>query len=159
MNRVEQEFVDAERKLETLSSLVGSWRQDHELATICQDFESLLLEVNTFFTLISKLDTRWHSGVFSGVRAYDAQQERKIAGYYRRWSERADVTSEALTYLEGQGYHVSGAESFRANVEEARGILTPDAEFFDDAALAKRQDEAIEAHHGGETVEFEEMGD
>jgi hypothetical protein len=156
---IEREFADTERTLNTLTDRAEFWQQDHELAAICQHLGPLLAEFNGFFESWSTLDARWHEAVFRGAMPYRADEERGIRDFYQLWLDRAIKIMKILTLLEGQGCRVGAADLFRANLDEARGILTPDAEFFDDDALTKRQEEAIEAHRGGETVEFQEMGD
>jgi hypothetical protein len=156
---IDQGFADAERILNTLTDRVESWQQDRELAAICQHLEPLLAEFNGLFESWSTLDARWHEAVFEGAMPYSADEERGILDFYQLWLDRAIKVMKTLTLLEGQGCRVVEADLFRANLDEAQGILTPDAEFFDDDALTKRQEEAIEAHRGGETVEFQEMGD
>ncbi len=158
--------ADAEGRLSTLVKAVEtrakaaeSWALNHAEAADCRDLEAMLLEDAIFLDRLTRLDADWHSDVFRGAASYDASFEEKIFRLYQAWEKSGEKTLERIEEWEDLGCQVVGAEGFRAVLEEVRGMLTPDAEFFDTEALTARQDAAIDAHRRGETIEFEEMGD
>ncbi len=149
----------AERSLAAFIEAVGCWARDRAVAADCREVEAGLVLGRVAFDAISRLDTDWHAEVFGGSIPYDVGEEGRIAGLYRSWAETGSAALEVVKSLESRCGPLAGSERLRADLDEARGILTPDDVFFGDEALVARQEEALDAFLRGETVEFEEMGD
>jgi hypothetical protein len=134
------------------------WLEPEAAWEICVELQSLIGSANQAFDVASRMDTDWHSAVFSGQPVPD-DFGQVVLTTYREIADLFERLERLVARIEQMGYQVVGAGRLWSNHAELKGILTPDAEFFDDEALAARQDEAIDSHRRGETVEFEEMGD
>lgn len=149
------DFETAERKVKQFAEAVASRPEGRGVATLGADSSEEVASANALFDEVSDVDTRWHIAMFGGEIPWDEAECARLADLYRDWAEggklllaavEASVAPEALALL-------------RRNLREVEGILTPDEEFFDHPKLVERQQEALDAYHRGETVEFEEMGD
>ena len=139
-------------------SEADGWKADHDEASACLDFEELLALGNSAFEAINRWDAIWHRKVNEGATPYDREGEAQILALYALWLAPSSRLIEQIDRFEAAGYGLIGAPAFRLHVEDARGLATPDDEFFGEGLL-RHQDEALAAHRRGETVEFEEMGD
>lgn len=153
------DFEGAESRLAAFAASVKARASDHNVATMGLDFEATVASANALFVDVSDVDTRWHYEVAGGSLPYTEAGLERVTALYRDWGEMAD----AVLALLDQGFEGMRESAelvlLRENRNEVRGILTPDDEFFNDPALFARQQEALDAFHRGETVEFEEMGD
>ena len=120
---------------------------------------SRVASMNTLFNAISGIDTVWftlaHQGMFPG----DEDGIGLITQLYREWGEAGWALLSSLETHSIPPAESIGIEQLKDNLDEVRGILTPDDEFFDGASLLPFQLAADEAYRNGETAEFEEMGD
>jgi hypothetical protein len=115
------------------------------VATACVDFEELLALGNSVFEAVSHLDAIWHRKVNEGTILFDAAAEGKILELYVLWLTPSVGLLGELERFERDGFTLGGAEGFRRHCEDARGLSTPDDEFFGEE-LIPLQDEALAAH-------------
>lgn len=101
------------------------------------------------FDSASTIDLSWHTGVHEGRFPFDEAMRERIEALYAAVAERGGRLLRHVEFLEGNGHEVNGSARLRDDVSECRGILTDDAEFFDDPRLAELQDQAIAEHRAG----------
>lgn len=153
------DFTAAERKLSEFAESLGSGRRDRVVATLGEDGAVSVAAANALFDVISDIDTDWHLMVLGEEISYDAAARDRITALYREWAETGHALLALREAHPKSGREIAGLSQLEANLNEVRGILTPDDEFFNDAALIARQDEARDADRRGETIGFEELGD
>ncbi len=100
---------------------------------------------------IDMVDANWRLSVLSGGDTDDPDQEGEIRRYYREWFRGAGGVVMHLGRLEAGGASVRWSDQFRRAYSEARGVLTPDDQFFAGDAMVRLRDEAIDAHRAGRT--------
>lgn len=140
-----------ERQLEAYDREIEQWRQNHDAAMQCRDFELLLkLGIDVYETL-GRLDTAVSAAALRGERG-QADLEA-VDDLYRIWLAltSAAAVELRLSEFEQAGFHVEFSKAFRTAHREVQGILTPDAEFFRGDDLADIRDDAIDSHRRGET--------
>jgi hypothetical protein len=141
-------------QMKLAESQAERWQQDHEDARDCQVLEFLLRTSLRFLDEIGNLDNKNRLLVLQGEA--EAGAEELAAKLYQHWFKGATtILMPSLTAMEGKGYQVEGAVEFRTACREVKGILTPDAQFFDGERLVDLPDKAIESHRRGETEEWE----
>ena len=141
-------------QMKLAESQAEQWQQDHEDARDCHVLEFLLRTSLRFLDEIGNLDNKNRLLVLQGEA--EAGAEELAAKLYQHWFKGATtILMPSLTAMEGKGYQVEGAVEFRTACREVKGILTPDAQFFDGERLVDLRDKAIEAHRRGETEEWE----
>ncbi len=133
------------------------WKQDHDAAMRCFDFEGLLALGLSLFDFINRVDEAWRVKVYRGLVPYDATMDQVIEGLYRVWLRPCDRLHARLAELE-KHFDVKGASEFRAACREVQGILTRDDEFFTGDRLAELRDEAVEDHRAGSTEDMGSVG-
>jgi hypothetical protein len=121
-------------------------------------FPRILANSLAMFRLVTQLDEAWYAEVARGSIAYMYADETEIAGYYQDWLVAAREIDAELTQFQGAGVSFEDAATFRRCLTEARGVLTPDSEFFGGQALAKLRDDAINWHRRGGSVEEHGFG-
>jgi hypothetical protein len=117
-------------------------------------FEEKLEDSVARFRLISQLDELWNAGVARGTLTFDPADEAEITDLYRAWLASASHLARQIESRATSGTPSSSAREFLASLEDARGICTPDAEFFSGAKQVHLEDRAITAYHAGETSEI-----
>jgi hypothetical protein len=138
------------------------WKEDHDLAMVCCDVQEQLALLVYLFERIHRTDESAREAIFAGRQDHSPEFDRELENVYREWASVAGKYLDVVEKLESQGFFVEGADQARHRLREATGLLTPDDEFFtpDDASsriekLVQLRDEALEAHHRGETEEME----
>ena len=143
-----------ERQLEAYDREIEQWRQDHDAAMQCRDFELLLkLGIDVYETL-GRIDTAVSAAALRGERG--EADLVAVDDLYRIWLSLAEAVERRLDEFEQAGFRVEFAETFRTARREVQGVLTPDADFFRDdnladVRLADVRDAAIDSHRRGET--------
>jgi len=125
----------------------------------CDLLEEQLLFVLDQISLLHKLDEMWNADVTFGRIAYEDSDEQEISGYYRNWLVAAEIVAAELAARQSSGCVPDSAAAFLAELEEVRGICTPDEVFFSGPKLEALEARAIAAYHAGETVEIQDLGD
>jgi hypothetical protein len=128
------------------------WRKDHELAMLYFDFQDVIDEGIALFDSINKIDEDWRARVLKHELEYSNDTEQKIIGVFRLTSEAFAKIEQLLTFFEKQ-FSVVNAAEFRSRWRELGGVLTPDNEFFVDAAFVALRDTAIDENTNGETFD------
>jgi hypothetical protein len=153
---------------ELLSSyaLPEPWKADKVTSEGEQDWEAKLRDMETvlgrgnwLFWAISVVDQNWHTEVYENRVPYNPTEEAEIVDYYRAWLLPTGDLLARIKELESRNYVVTGAEKFRDNCREVRGLLTDDTDFFDGDSLSELQDRAIDAHSEGRTADFNVFGE
>ena len=151
-NRRLQQCID--RSLKDFKGQIEGWRAGHEtLVDDCWWWEDFVAKVNFVFGRILALDDHIQSLIFSNELEYDQQRDAQLREVLRDWLGIAPLIDEHVARLEKIHPAFAGADEFRANFKQAKAILTPDHEYFNDEKLFKLGDQAVEAYRAGE-VEF-----
>lgn len=74
-----------------------------------------------------------------------------LTGLIRSWLSASERFIDLVACLERQGRSVENWGKLYDDIREARGILTPDDEFFTGPALIALRDKALEDHRNGLT--------
>lgn len=127
------------------------WKVEHDARMECFQIEDAITAGNALFALVSEYDFQWHERVMSGVWPYSEASERPPEALYRLWLGAAERVLERAETRTREGHAIKGLEEYRDNVREARGVLTPDDDFFTSEELADLRDAAIEDHRAGLT--------
>ena len=147
-----------------LRKLIGSsceqsenWKVGHDQAMkACDRFELTLGVGVERFHLISKIDEMWNSAVACGTLAHDPTDEREITELYRQWLNVAENVAAELADYRLAGIPFNRATEFSTCLENARGICTPDEQFFAGPNLEAMRDRAIDAYEAGETIAIQD---
>jgi hypothetical protein len=134
------------------------WKQDHNAAMHCFDFEGLLAFGLSLFDFINRIDEAWRIKVFRNLVPYNPTVDEGIEELYHLWLKPCDRLLVRLSELE-KYFDVAGAKEFRSACREVQGILTEDEEFFAHDQLVRLRDEAVEANRRGEVEEMRSLGD
>ncbi len=138
-----------------LPGAVGTSTSERDRTTKAGLWDRRLVEAAVErFLLITKLDELWNADVARGRLAYDEADEREITGLYRRWLAEAEAVATGCDLSALDPHDASRAAQLAIFMQDARGICTPDEEFFAGPALEDLADRAIAAHRAGETVEI-----
>jgi hypothetical protein len=137
----------------------GSPRHGQDRALAFRDIATVVDRGNWLFWAISVVDENWHTEVYEGKTPYKPEEDAEITGYYQIWLHTAEKVLNSLNEHESRGHQVPGAEVFRKNCREARGLLTDDASFFSDDALVDLRDRAIDDFRAGRTADFHVLGE
>jgi hypothetical protein len=111
------------------------------------------------FRLVSQIDDAWHANMSDGLIEYDQADDDELLGYFRDWLATAETIAKRLECAAAEEIPDEAAREFHDCLVEARGVLTPDSEFFTGEALDRLVDAALEAHRRGETVEMHDISD
>ncbi len=114
-------------------------------------WEDLVAKANFLFGRILELDSDIQECVLSGKSEFDEATDSMVRDVLRQWGEVSLDVLQHVVGLENVYGDLEGAQVLRANVKQARSILTPDSEFFNSEQLVELRDAAIEAHRSGQT--------
>jgi len=134
------------------------WKQDHQEAMRCFDFEEVLAFGLSLYDYLNRIDEAWRAKVHRQLISYDAEFDRLIEELYRLWLKPCDRILNRLTSFE-KHFEVEGAKEFRAACREVKGLLTPDEEFFSQDRLVRLRDEAVAANLRGDVEEMKGVAD
>ncbi len=135
------------------------WQRDHDEALKCFEAGQWIEALNFFFDQLMLLDTKWRSEIYRGQRPHDAAFDQLLGKVVPEWVRAASDRLKAVEELERAGYAVDGANDLRRRIADAKGMTTPDDEFFNNDKLVALRDAALEEHRRGETEAFERMDD
>ncbi len=107
---------------------------------------------------IDVIDVNWRRAVLGKGEEYDPDQEAEILSHYRAWMLGAGGVVMHLERLEAGGAMVKWADQFRRAYGDAKGVLTPDDQFFSGDALVRMRDDAIDAHRAGRAEPYYGQG-
>jgi hypothetical protein len=129
------------------------WKRDHALAMAYYDFQDFLEFGINFFDSLTKIDEDWRLRVLKHELEYDPVVADKILGLYKMFLADCTEIERMVSLLEQTFGNVVNAAEFRSRYREARGIVTPDEQFFVGDALVNLRDAAIEENRNGETFD------
>jgi hypothetical protein len=129
------------------------WKRDHALAMAYYNFQDFLEFGINLFDSITKIDEDWRLRVLKHEFKYDPVTAKKILGLYETWLEPCAEIERIALFLEQTFGNLANAAEFQLRCREARGIVTPDEQFFVGDALVNLRDEAIEENCKGETFD------
>ncbi len=129
------------------------WKKDHALAMAYYDFQDFLEFGISVFDSITKIDEDWRARVLRHELEYDAAIANRILDVYKTWLEPCAAIERIVPLLEQRFGTVANVAEFRSRCREARGIVTPDEQFFAGDALVSLCDTAIEENRNGETFD------
>jgi hypothetical protein len=157
-----QNARDSLRRYEEQTEQYGEqpeqWKQDHEAAMRCLDFEGLLAYGLSVFDFINRIDEAWRIKVYRNLVPYKPEVDKLIDELYHWWLRPCDRVMAQLVALE-KHFDVEGGKEFRSACREVQGILTRDEDFFRHGRLTQLRDEAVDANRRGEAEEMRSMGD
>ena len=142
------------RSLKEYKGQIEGWRAEGE--ALVEDYwwwEDLVAKANFVFARILALDDHIQSLIFSNKLEFDQQRDDQLRAVLRDWLEIAPSIGEHVDRLEEMYQVFAGADEFRAKFKQAKAILTPDNEYFNDEKLFKLGDQAVEAYRAA-NVEF-----
>ena len=139
------------RKIFAYQDEMEFWKVEHEAAMAFFRFDDFLADGVTLFEAITRVDETWRARVLEGLAPYEPAVADQIKHAYRWWLESCEAVESQLAEFEKEFGPTENGGKFRQCLVEARGILTPDEEFFSGDALVKARDAAIDAYRKGET--------
>ena len=134
------------------------WKTGHTDAMACYEFEDHLQSGIEIFDSITRFDEDRRLRVLKGQIPYDASTEQQIQGLYKDWLQPSALAATILEHYESLFGDVKHADEFRSRYSEAKGIVTPDNEFFSDDTLVELRDAAIDEHRRGDTQDVGRSG-
>lgn len=147
-------FDSVRQRLEDYGEQVDVWKNDHQRAMYCMEFELLLEHGLSLLAQLNSIDEKIRLKFFRGEVEYDSQYDDILTGYYQQWLKPCDKLLAELKSLKNEGFSVERAEEFRSACREVQGILTDDDEFFTGDALKVLQDQAIDEYRAGRCEPF-----
>jgi hypothetical protein len=112
-----------------LRAYSDSWHCDHEQAMACWELEARLKLAITLHELIVEDDRQRNQAFKSNPSSSDRENYvRDLHSLYSEWFATCNEMLEAISQLEGQGYHVDGAERFAYICGHLRGVLNISAD-------------------------------
>ncbi|MGC1719318.1 MAG: hypothetical protein WA746_10045 [Isosphaeraceae bacterium] len=135
------------------------WEEDHDRALACFAIEEAMSFGNLIFRWVSERDAIWHTRVLESKIEYNEAEREEWIEIYRNWLGASERLLLTIARLEGQGFEVRGADEFRRNCDEARGISADDDVISVDEALINLRDEAIDEHRRERTHSCGGSGD
>jgi hypothetical protein len=140
---------------------IGRYREDvegrpspHEPpSSDCWPWEDVIDKANHLFDRLVELDTSLSESAFSRKPPGSAEYidlDSKIREVIREWLSISENVVSLIPRLRSPARDSDGSDVFLGNVERARGMLTPDDEFFVGDKLVELRDAAIEAARRGE---------
>ena len=129
------------------------WKRDHALAMAYYNFRDFLEFGINLFDSITKIDEDWRLRVLKHELEYDPAVANRILDVYKMLLEPCAEIERIIPLLEQRFGSVANAAEFRSRCREARGILTPDGQFFAGDALVSLCDAAIEENRKGEAFD------
>jgi hypothetical protein len=132
---------------------VEGWKQDHKKAIECFNLEDFLGTCVRVAEGLALMDEQYRARVFSGSEKFDQEHHNLFMETYKFLTEAFQETLGTIEAFEKRFGTVKNAKEFRSHLEEMKGILTPDNEFFGGGGLIPLRDAAIDSHLGGGTIE------
>ena len=106
------------------------WKRDHALAMAYYDFQDFVEFGINLFDSITKIDEDWRRQVLKCEVEYDPLIAKRILEVYQAWLEPCAEIERIASFFEQTFDNVSNAAEFRSRCREARGVVTPDEQFF-----------------------------
>jgi hypothetical protein len=100
-----------------------SWSRDHAQAMACWELESRIRLAITFYDLIEQRAANGAANKSADGNPARDEEIRDLHALYSEWFAPSSEVLNAVAALEAQGYHVEGAEDFRARSERAQKFL------------------------------------
>ncbi len=106
-----------------LEAYEESWKQDHQAALACREWEDTIVVGISLFRLLREREDTWRERVFRGVEEYAEADDQSVQASFRDWLRMTEELLTRLPALEKQFGTVERAEELRRCVEEARDLL------------------------------------
>jgi hypothetical protein len=129
------------------------WKMDYKAAMKCRDLEDWLYVGNGIFDAITSFDEKHQSRVFKGEIEFDPDHAELIKQAYSWWLGPCEELCAKIKLMHDQHFEVNNSAQFLSNCREAKGILTPDGEFFNHEDMVALRDMAIDEHRAGQSLE------
>lgn len=126
---------------------------DHRNVMECYSIEETVVKGIFVFDLITRFDDAVRSKVRRGEVEFRDEFNRDMLEQYRNWLATSEEVLLRIESVQTQGYAVARADELRSRVVEARGLLTPDRDFFTSDKLVDLRDQALDEHAAGQTHE------
>lgn len=147
-------FDSVRRRVRGYRKDVEKWKEEHDLAMKCWEFEMLLQHGLSVYEAINIADETWRRHVLQKNAEYDPAVSKRITQLYKRWMRPCEHVMAELEVHERHFGVVEYADQFRRACREVKGLLTDDNEFFSGEKLTRARDEAIDAHRGGQCEQW-----
>lgn len=142
----------AERQIDHCREDVDEWKRLHDdVKQDCWVWEDMVDRANDIFSRFLNLDVDIQQAIFAGRMPFNEDIDRQMRDLLRSWLELGEQLLPEVLRLEQKYGQVDGATRLRVSMAEAKGMLTPDVEFFGKDELAGIRDKAIEEHRNGLT--------
>jgi hypothetical protein len=119
---------------------------DHDAAMKCYEIQERAAYLVFVFERISHADEEIHAENLGDSSQEAADVLKALEELYAKWYATATECLQVIERAEAEGFEVDGSDAFRRYHREARGVLTPDEEFFQGDKLVELRDEAIDAN-------------
>ncbi|HEX5273093.1 MAG TPA: hypothetical protein VFW33_21500 [Gemmataceae bacterium] len=106
-----------------LDAYEESWKQDHQAAMACRDWEDTVLVGISLFRLMREREETWRERVFRGSQEYAEAHNESVQSFYRDWLRMTDDLLTRLPALEKQFGTVEHADELRRCAEGVRKLL------------------------------------
>lgn len=147
-------MATVKRRMQDYGDQVRRWQHLQSLTAQCIEFELLLRHGLSLLTQVNEADEKWRSAVMRGQVQYDPSFEEELTQFYQWWIQSGEIALEELDRIESTGMDVDHAADFRIAINEVRGILTDDREFFCSDKLVELKDRAIDDFRAGKCEHF-----
>lgn len=147
--RFDKRIGDAQEQLE-------SWKERHIEAMQVYDVQDRISNFLSLFELIDDVDTEYHTEMFRAGNDLAPEFESKLKQLYAVWYEKAIPGLEYIDGLQSAGHTLDHVQEFIDAVNEVKGILTADGEFFEYQELAPFAEAAIENFRAGQCETFDD---
>jgi hypothetical protein len=135
---------ELQRDVDLYVEISEKWKHDHAQAMACYGFEDVLAKGASLFSLIVGAEERWRIQVYRDETPYSDRKAAEFLDLIKAWLKPCDTLLGEPRHFEDAGFSVKHSREFRRCVGEAKGIVTPDSEFFSHQRLVEERDRAID---------------
>lgn len=142
-------------QMESFQQETEQWKQDHEIANSCWEFEQLLKFALFILDLIHEADIHISSKEFQGELSEDKLADRMLGmrTAYERWLAVANSLMPDLVCFEKQ-FEVERGNDLKSAIVEVNDILTADDRFFVDDKFVELRDASLDALNNNDCDQF-----
>lgn len=128
--------------------------KEHREAMDCWDCQSFLQLGIDAFNWITRTDQEIRKAIHEKRAKYDQNVDLAIASLYAEWLKPREFAEEWIRLQKARDFKVENLEQFQKCCEEARAIVEYNEGILSNPNFIVAQEDAIDAYHKGETLEF-----
>jgi len=129
------------------------WKKAHAEAMDCVMFEGTLSIGIMIYESLIAADEKLRGDLLKGNCVFDPKQDENMRLLFRGWMAPCAKAEERIQALTAAGFKVENAEKFRKCYDEARWMLLPAGEAFDDPKMVECRDKAIDDLRAGNVID------